>query len=86
MIYFNEDTMRFFGTDPEFYLSIGEVLAKYKENFEGGSVFKKIRLFEEQHQRLIDSIDPDHAARFFSIEEIESVLSMLKIQHTKIYG
>lgn len=86
MIYFNNQTMRFFGTEEDFYLSVGELLSRYKQNFEGGPIFRKISLFEERHQRSIDSIDPDHAARFFSIEEIESVLSMLKIQHTKIYG
>ena len=86
MIYFNEDTMRFFGTDPEFYLSVGELLSRYKQNFEGGSIFRKIRKFEEDHEREIDTIDSDHAARYFSVEEISEILSVLKIGYTRIYG
>ena len=86
MIYFNEETMRFFGTNEDFYLSVGELLSRYKQNFEGGAINKKIRKFEEDHQREIDSIDPDHAARYFSVEEICSVLSALEIGYTRIYG
>jgi hypothetical protein len=46
MIYFNAETMKFFGTNSDFYLSVGEVLNQYKENFENGPINQKIRSFE----------------------------------------
>ena len=85
MIYFNPELMRLFSEDRNKAPSVGDLLKQYAQQHPECEIAFIVEMFQQRFERCISTIDADHASYMFLTEQIEKVLSVLKIEYIRIY-